>query len=130
MSERDDKGRFQPGNRASPGRRARRTERQYLDTTIAAVNLADWKKITGTAVKLAIEGDDKARRWLSDYLIGKPPQILELKGAEALTLSQVLEAFKSRGIAPAEVFQSLLTELDAGADDDTLTDDDESADDE
>jgi hypothetical protein len=76
------------------------------------VSLIDWKKVTQKAVTLAIEGDYQARRWLSDYLIGKPPQILELKGAEAQTLAQVLEAFKAQGISPTEVFQSLLVELD------------------
>jgi hypothetical protein len=126
MEERDGQGRFKEGNKASPGRRRAETEKQYLEATYTSVSIADWRKVVSKALVQAQKGDYQARRWLSDYLIGKPPQILELRGADALTLAQVLEAFKAQGIAPAEVFESMLAELTDASDPDSEGDEDES----
>jgi hypothetical protein len=41
---------------------------------LGCVKIADWKKITNTAVARAKAGDAKARQWLSDYIYGKPVQ--------------------------------------------------------
>lgn len=111
MSERNNKGQFATGNRASPGRPPRNRERDYLNVTLAVVSLTDWQKVVKKALKLAIAGDFQARRWLSDYVLGKPPQILELKGLEAQQLAQLLEAMKTRGVSAGELFESMLAEI-------------------
>jgi hypothetical protein len=46
------------------------------------VTLADWRKIVDTAVSRAKAGDDKARKWLSDYLMGPPVQRSEISGRD------------------------------------------------
>lgn len=42
----------------------------------ARVKKADWDMITDTAISRAKAGDNQARQWLSDYLMGKPAQQL------------------------------------------------------
>lgn len=44
----------------------------------AAVSDDDWREITLMAIGLAKAGDDKARSWLSNYLIGAPRQQVDL----------------------------------------------------
>lgn len=78
MADRNDKGRFVQGNKVSPGRKPRRTEDQYLRATINSVTLADWKDIVDKAVAQAKRGDSRARQWLSDYLLGKPQQKVDV----------------------------------------------------
>ena len=43
---------------------------------VKVVTLADWEKITLTAVARAKSGDNQARKWLSEYLLGPPVQRL------------------------------------------------------
>ena len=70
MDDRDNKGRFAPGNKASPGRPRRRTENEYIDVTVKRVSLAKWQRIVDRAVTDAEAGDRYARRFLADYLLG------------------------------------------------------------
>ena len=79
---RDEKGRFASGNGGGPGRPKRVTETEYLDATIETVSLADWKKIARKAKDDAVNGDATARKWLSDYLLGKPVDKVQLTGAD------------------------------------------------
>jgi hypothetical protein len=72
--------RFQPGNPGGPGRPKRPVEEKYLKKLSTAVTLNDWKAIVQKAVEQAKDGDDKARAWLSDHLIGKPTQRVEHSG--------------------------------------------------
>lgn len=72
---RDEKGRFVKGNNANPsGRPRRQTEELYLDALVSCVKVSEWKEIVARAIRDAKRGDDRARRWLSDYLIGKPTE--------------------------------------------------------
>lgn len=74
---------FKKGQSGNPkGRPPRKTEQAFLNATIGAVTIAAWKRITLTAVEQAEAGDDKARRWLSDYVLGKPTQHLEHTGKD------------------------------------------------
>ena len=72
-----------------------------------------WDKIVNKAITDAIKGNGYARQWLSDYVIGKPPQILELRGADAMLLSQVLKQLNATGVTASELFESMLQELQA-----------------
>jgi hypothetical protein len=77
---------FQPGNKGGPGRPRRRTEDQYLRAMVGAVTLTDWRDITDKAIAQAKRGDSRARQWLSDYLLGKPTQQLDVtSGGESFT---------------------------------------------
>lgn len=121
MAERNNKGQFTTGNKASPGRKPRPAEREYLEATIESVSLEDWRLVVVKAVKLAKAGDYQARRWLGDYVIGKPPQILELRGVEAQQLAQLIKEMEQRGMTPGDLFEAMLAELvmsEAESDDD------------
>jgi hypothetical protein len=65
--------RFQPGNPGGPGRPKRAHEQAYLDAVICEVPLEDWHKIIAKAKVQAMNGDAKARDWLSKHLIGNDP---------------------------------------------------------
>lgn len=112
MADRDPStGRFINGNKASPGRAPRLVESNYLDTTFAAVSVEDWHTIVQRAVEDAKKGNSWARSWLGDYVLGKPPQILELRGADAALLHDLLEAFQRQGISATDIFRAMLAEL-------------------
>jgi len=112
MTKRDANGRFLKGHAPlSPGRPSRPVEIEYMNILKQGVTADDFKKIVATAVSLAMAGDWKAREWLSNYLIGKPPQILELRGADALLLAKVLEQLKNSGVSASQVFEAMLNEL-------------------
>ncbi len=81
MAARDERGRFIKGQSGNPaGRASRQVEAEYLNTTIAAVSLGDWKQIVDKAVQQAKTGDGDARKWLAEYILGKPVQRTELSG--------------------------------------------------
>ena len=69
-NERDERGRFLRGNGGGPGRPPLMIEADYLTALTDAVLLDDWVKIVERAVADAKDGDNKARSWLSKYLLG------------------------------------------------------------
>lgn len=71
-SNRDDSGRFLPGNPGGPGRPPRQTEGEYLRAVQRACSLEDVAAIAARAVSQARGGDARARDWLSRYLLGIP----------------------------------------------------------
>ena len=83
--ERDEAGKFAPGNSGGPGRPRRATERTYLLALSDALTLEDWKAIVRRAVEDARNGDAKSREWLSRYALGAEPTTLaQLAALEAL----------------------------------------------
>ncbi len=50
----------------------RRTEGDYLSVLLDTVTLDDWRDVVNNTLKAAKGGDDKARAWLAQYLMGKP----------------------------------------------------------
>jgi hypothetical protein len=78
MAERDEKGRFLPGNKASPGRSPREREERYYEITLSTVSFDDWQMIVKKAAEQAKRGDPVARKWLSDYLLGPAQQKLDV----------------------------------------------------
>jgi len=108
---RDDKGRFLPGNPGSPGRLPRQTEREYLDIMLSACSPSKWRAICRQAVADAIAGDGVARRWLAEYIVGKPPTTIELNAADSALLADVLAVLSERGLSAATLFNAMLQEL-------------------
>jgi hypothetical protein len=75
---RSTNGRFSRGNAGGPGRPPRKIEAAYLQATMLACSLGDWGAIVRRAVADAKRGNDKARDWLSKYLLGNPESVAAL----------------------------------------------------
>ena len=98
MVARNDKGQFTKGGAGGPGRPKREVERAYYDATVGAVSLDEWKLIIGKAKEQAIAGDDKARAWLGDYLLGKPQQQIDMTtGDKPLNAAILFSYVEPRG---------------------------------
>ena len=69
---------FQKGNPGGPGRPKKSVEEKYLKKISSSVTLTEWREIIKRAVYQAQRGDARARQWLSDYLVGKPVQGMDL----------------------------------------------------
>lgn len=77
MVARDSKGRFVKGASGNPqGRLPKQVEQTYLQVSENVCSLDVWREIVMKAVEQAKRGDARARQWLSDYLIGKPLQMV------------------------------------------------------
>lgn len=73
---RDSRGRFVSGSSGNPkGRQTKDRETRYLSVAQRACGFSEWREIVSVAVAQAKRGDAQARRWLSEYLIGKPVPI-------------------------------------------------------
>ena len=77
MKQRDDKGRFVEGNKASSGRPTKTREIKFFDLTVSAVTENDWSDIVSKAKDQAKRGDSVARKWLADYLVGQAVSRME-----------------------------------------------------
>ncbi len=97
----DARGRFVKGGPGGPGRPRRSVEESYLQTLYQVVKREDWREIIQKAVEQAKKGDDRARRWLSEYLVGKPTEYV---AADVTSGGQVIN------------FVIECTETEAGAD--------------
>lgn len=87
---------WEKGQSGNPnGRPPREVERQYLETFKQACSPAQWFQIIARAVSDAIDGDSKARDWLSGYLVGKAPDI----ATDAAPQIQVIAPDEARSLA-------------------------------
>lgn len=90
MAERDDKGRFVKGNKASPGRLPKEREERYYEILLSTVTFEEFKAIVNRAKVQAMKGDAVARKWLSDYLVGAAQQKLDVTtNGESVNLIEV-----------------------------------------
>ena len=71
-------GQFAKGYKGGPGRPPRKKEERFMEVSIAAVSLKDWRAIIKKAVGQAERGDSQARKFLADYLLGPPQQRLDV----------------------------------------------------
>ncbi len=86
--QRNAQGRFLIGNPGGPGRPKRQTEAGYLEILMEACDLDTWRNVVDRAVEDAQAGDDRARGWLSSYLIGKPESVAP--APTAVVINQLL----------------------------------------
>jgi len=92
MADRDAKGRFIKGNKGNPnGRLPKEREIKYYELTKSNVSESDWTEIVVATVKLAKRGDNQARKWLSDYLIGVPAQKMDLTLSDKRIIVTVMD---------------------------------------
>ena len=110
MSGRDEKGQFAAGNKASAGhgRPPGAKTSDLLQRMRDGISGEDWDKIWKRAVKDAAAGNTDARRWVSEYVVGKPPNILELRASEAAMLRELLQRFVAEGVPASDVFHAML----------------------
>jgi hypothetical protein len=84
---RDKGGRFVKGHAPlSKGRPKRSTEERLLAVMADCVTDEDWRDITNRAIERAKKGDDRARQWLTNYLVGAPKQQVEMTGKDGKEL--------------------------------------------
>ena len=84
---RNPDGTFKEGNPGGPGRPARATETVYMQILMDACPPDKWKEICQVAVSAARNGDDKARAWLTSYLMGTPhPRLVARKPSDVAAL--------------------------------------------
>ena len=85
--KRNEKGQFIKGFTGNAkGRPKRKTEDKYLKALRDSVTSKEWKAICKRAIKDAKGGNNQARQWLSDYLLGKPVQELRVDARTDLTI--------------------------------------------
>jgi len=83
--QRDEKGQFVKGGKGGPGRPKKKREERYYQIALSAVSFKEWRKIIKKAAEQAARGDATARRFLADYLVGKPGESLDItSGGEPL----------------------------------------------
>ena len=87
-ADRNENGQFVKGVSGNPkGRAPRKKEERFLEVSIAAVSLKDWRDIIKKAVEQAKRGDTQARKFLADYLLGTPQQKLDVtSGGEPIVM--------------------------------------------
>ena len=81
INARNSSGQFLPGHPGGPGRMRRETEATYLKALRRGVKLKDWREVIARALTDAKNGDRHARRWLSDFLLGRPADASEILAA-------------------------------------------------
>jgi hypothetical protein len=74
MEERKPDGTFAKGWKGGPGRPRRDTEEKYLRAFRLAVKAGDWREVIERALIQAKTGDKDARKFLADYLVGRPTE--------------------------------------------------------
>lgn len=86
--KRDERGRFAKGHSGNPGGRPV-NQSKYLKKIDTTVTLKEWRAIILKAIEQAKRGDSRAREWLSNYLVGKPIQGINLEqdGILEITIS-------------------------------------------
>lgn len=111
MSDRDSRGRFVKGGKGGPGRRSRSAESEYLKITTSRVPGDKWKRVVSKALDEALEGDKYARKWLSDFLIGRPSTPALVGGVDSELIERLILALKEERYDPEEVFLPMLHRL-------------------
>lgn len=97
MSNHDNKGRFAPGNKASPGRPRKATVQDYTNVIWRKCTPEKWEGIVDRAIVNAEDGDKAAREWLEKWLVGAPVPMIELPMQEMSMLAFMVNSLKERG---------------------------------
>jgi hypothetical protein len=76
VAERDISGRFVSGHAKVGGRAKGSGTIDYIAILREECSSAQWRAIIARALEQARRGDNAARRWVSEYLIGKPVETI------------------------------------------------------
>lgn len=97
--KRNAKGHYVKGTACpNPKGAARAHTKEYYDALMKTVTIAKWRKIVRMAVLQAQEGDWRARKWIAEYLIGKPPTRMEVVLADPEDAGMSLEDWMTRAL--------------------------------
>lgn len=92
------KGNVLGAGSSTSGRKSRAKEAAYLIRLHECVSIEDWEAVCIRALEDAKEGDRHARRWLSEYLLGKPAQRIiadiDIEHSQKLTTAERLIILK------------------------------------
>lgn len=89
---------FEKGQSGNPkGRPKRLIEEKFLKKISSSVTITEWREIIKKAVDQAKRGDPRARQWLSEYLVGKPIQGIDLDTTDS-TLEVIVKRAESRAL--------------------------------
>lgn len=78
---------FKKGQSGNPkGRKPKQREVEYSSAIQSACTVAEWTEICRVAKQQALRGDEKARKFLADNLVGLPVQKNEITGADGGTV--------------------------------------------
>ena len=81
-TERDERGRFAPGNKLG-GRKSREFEQRRLQALSDKVSDGEWAAVIEKALEQAKGGDWRAREWLSNFLLPPRQVIAAMWGEES-----------------------------------------------
>jgi len=93
---RDSRGRFTKGSRGNPGGRPK-SHKNIQALLLQRCTPAKQRKIIDRAIEDAIAGDSTARRWVYNYLLGKPVERVKAEISQhPITLDEWLERADQR----------------------------------
>ena len=108
--DRDQYGRYAPGNKGGPGRPRRCVEDDYLATLSDEISIETWRQIVQSAAQAAKQGDHRAREWLSRYLLPTPAKenraLQQITVAELAGLDRIAES-----VGLAELRKTLMAHM-------------------
>ena len=80
----DSNGKFARGCRGGPGRKPKPPHKrvQYLSIIMETCTPDKWREVCQKALQAALEGDEHARNWLANYLIGRPTQTVNVQSPD------------------------------------------------
>jgi hypothetical protein len=82
---------FKKGQSGNPkGRPKKEYEIEYSNIIQSQCSTSDWREICRVAITQAKRGDEKARKWLSDNLVGLPIQKSEITGKDGNSIKVTL----------------------------------------
>lgn len=91
MSNRTERGRFVKGVSGNPKGRPKTLKADYLGIMANIVTPKKWAEIIERATKDAAKGNAAARKWIADYLLGRPVEHVK---AEIKTTALTLEEWR------------------------------------
>lgn len=112
MPEQGANGRFVKGNKGGPGRPRGSAANPYREATLSKVSVERWEHIVDKAIEDAESGDKHARRWLGEYLVGRPSTPSVVGGVGTALLERLIDLLRATDHQPEQVFESLITRLE------------------
>jgi hypothetical protein len=91
MVDRDEKGRFKAGNKASTGRKSVADELPYIEQLKNNVSAEQFGRIISMLIEKSSHGNLDAAKILLPYLLGNPVNRTELTGAGSGALEIIVK---------------------------------------
>lgn len=114
MAKNHDKaGQFKEGNQAAKGHgRPRKPAPEYLAAVADELSLDSWRKIIGKAIEAAIDGDHRARSWITTMFLDAEKMAAEIRSSDLVeTMSSAFSA--SREAEPTPYLDQEIAEREA-----------------